>query len=75
MSAPRPRGTGGTGCRRRASRLSSETMTKLKLAALTTKHQPMPAVLTRTAAMVGPMTGATFTKVLFSVTALRRSPP
>ena len=46
-------------------------MTKPKLAALTTKHQPMPTVLTRTAAMVGPMTRTTFTVVLFSVTALR----
>jgi hypothetical protein len=46
-------------------------MTNPKLAALTTKHQPIPTVLTSTAAIAGPMTRATFTVVLFSVTALR----
>ena len=51
-------------------------MTNPKLIALTTKHQPMPTVPTRTAAMVGPMTRATFTVVVFSVTASRtRSRP
>jgi hypothetical protein len=51
-------------------------MTKPKLTAFTTKHQPRPMVLARTAAMVGPMTRATFTRVVLSVTALRtRSRP
>ncbi len=45
-------------------------MTKPKLTAFTTKHQPRPTVLARTAATVGSMTRATFTKVVFSVTAL-----
>ncbi len=46
-------------------------MTQPKLAAFTTKHQPMPTVLTKPAAIAGPMTRATFTEMLFSVTALR----
>jgi len=46
-------------------------MTKPKLTALTTKHQPMPTVPTSTAAIVGPMTRATFTVVVFRVTASR----
>ena len=48
-------------------------MTNRKLPALATKHQPIPAVATRAAATVGPSTLATFTHVLFSVTASRIS--
>src|ERR1700743_582695 len=73
-SSPGARGTGGTGCSSARLRNSSEAMTKPKLTALATKHQPIPAVLTSTAATVGPATRATLTSVLLSTTALRTSP-
>ena len=51
-------------------------MTNMKLTAFTMKHQPMPMVLIKMAAIVGPITRATLTVVLFSVTAfLTRSWP
>src|ERR1700743_3848853 len=52
-SSPGARGTGGTGCSSARLRNSSEAMTKPKLTALATKHQPIPAVLHSTAGPPG----------------------